>query len=146
MLIAIEPSPAATPSTVPPLPAAAPSVVPMPIAAAAEIAPLSSVVPRMASLPPNSATPRSRGAAGRSRVRLSSAWRHHVGERAATHFQGCVVVARRGHAGRCAAAAAASRWHHRKPPGAAGPKQFLRRPQSGSPPTVEPGPDVARPA
>jgi hypothetical protein len=57
VLIAIEPSPAATPSTVPPLPAAAPSVVPMPIAAAAEIAPLSSVVPRMASLPPDTATP-----------------------------------------------------------------------------------------
>jgi hypothetical protein len=57
VLIAIEPSPAATPSTVPPLPAAAPGVVPMPIAAAAEIAPLSSVVPRMASLPPDTATP-----------------------------------------------------------------------------------------
>ena len=57
-LIAIEPSPATTPSTVPPQPAAAPSDVPMPVAAPAEIAPLSPVVPRMASLSPDSATPR----------------------------------------------------------------------------------------
>jgi hypothetical protein len=57
VLIDIEPSPATTPSTVPPPPAAAPSVVPMPLAAAAEIAPPSSVVPRMASLSPDSAMP-----------------------------------------------------------------------------------------
>lgn len=56
-LIAIEPSPAATPSAAPPLSTAAASDMPMPLATPAEIAPLSLVLPRIASLSPDSAMP-----------------------------------------------------------------------------------------
>ena len=146
VLIAIEPSPAATPSTVPPLPAAAPSVVPMPIAAAAEIAPLSSVVPRMASLPPNSATPRV--------ARLPPVAPEFASAPLGGTTSGSVPLP----------TSKAASWSldavtpdavplpPRRPAGIteshpAQPAEAVPAPAAErSPPTVEPGPDVARPA
>ena len=58
VLITAEPPPVPAPSTVPPLPAATPSFVPMAVAGGPEIAPLSSVAPRMALLPRDTATSR----------------------------------------------------------------------------------------
>src|SRR5271169_3959239 len=58
VLVDIKPSPITEPRTVPPQAAAAASVAPPLVAAAPEIAPLAPVVTRMASLPPDTATPR----------------------------------------------------------------------------------------
>jgi hypothetical protein len=145
VLVAINPSPVAAPSTVPPLPAAAPSVVPAPVAIAPEIAPLPPVALRMASLPPDTATPRVAPlppvAPKLASAPLGSATPRSVPptSKIASLPPNAVTPDAVPLPPRRPAGLTES---HPAPPAEAAPAPAAER----SPPTVEPGPDVARPA